>query len=82
MQRLIDAGMGDVPLTPAPVPLLELPQQPDRLRVHRAVGDRRAALALCGEVIEGRLSVSIRQDALVCRIKDCTQFGGIRQSVR
>ena len=82
----MDTGRGDVPADPAALSLLELPQQPDRLRVHREVGDRRAALASPrGEVVEGRLSVSIRQDALVRRrnrIKDRTPFGGMRSSVR
>jgi len=79
-------GQGRRVAHPAPVPLLELPQQSDRLRVHRAVGHRGSALASPrGEVVEGRLSVSIRQDALVCRpnrIKDRTPFGGMRLSVR
>src|SRR6185369_14498030 len=38
-------GQGRRSAHPAPVPLLELPQQPHRLRVHRAIGRRRAALA-------------------------------------
>ena len=81
-------GHGQCAAHPAPVPLLELQQPPDRLRVHRAVGHRGAALeAPRSEVVEGRAGqgpASVRMPWCVGQtgLKSRTQFGGTRQSVR